>query len=68
LETYQTVEQIIMKKKLKLKNDRVADPYLDRRSGDDRREAYDSDYFKNGGVERRTGKGRKANVGMATSE
>jgi hypothetical protein len=48
-----------MQEKLKLKNNRVTDPYLDRRSGDDRREAYDSDYFLNGGVERRTGKDRR---------
>lgn len=34
-------------------NDRTADPYVDRRSGDDRRVVYDSDYFENGGVERR---------------
>ena len=47
-----------MQEKLKLKNNRVNDPYLDRRSGDDRREAYDSD-FLNGGIERRTGKDRR---------
>lgn len=34
-------------------NDRTADPYVDRRSGDDRRVVYDSDYFENGGIERR---------------
>jgi hypothetical protein len=48
-----------MKEKLKLKNDRVTDPYLDRRSGEDRRQVYDSDYFLNGGVDRRTGKDRR---------
>ncbi len=47
-----------MQEKLKLKNNRVTDPYLDRRSGDGRREAYDSD-FLNGEVERRTGKDRQ---------
>ncbi len=36
-----------------LLNDRIADPYVDRRSGDDRRGVYDSDYFGNGGRERR---------------
>ncbi len=48
-----------MKEKLKSKNARITDPYLDRRSGDDRRQVYDSDYFINGGVERRTGKDRR---------
>ncbi len=37
-----------------LKNSRVRDPYVDRRSGEERRQAYDSDYFQNGGPERRT--------------
>ena len=36
-----------------LLNDRTADPYVDRRSGDDRRGVYDSDYFETGGRERR---------------
>ena len=40
-------------------NARVRDPYLDRRSGDDRRSVYDSDYFENGGLERRHGKDRR---------
>ena len=31
------------------------DPYLDRRSGDDRRKHYDLDFFEQGGVERRSG-------------
>ena len=38
---------------------RVRDPYMDRRTGDDRRAVYDSDYFENGGVERRRGKDRR---------
>jgi hypothetical protein len=50
-------------RKLRLKiieqNDRKADPYVDRRSGDDRRMVYDSDYFENGGLERRQGKDRR---------
>ena len=36
-----------------LKEIRKTDPFLDRRSGDDRREAYDLDYFREGGKERR---------------
>jgi hypothetical protein len=48
-----------MKEKMALKDDRVGDPYVDRRSGDDRREAYDADYFENGGPERRRGKDRR---------
>jgi len=36
-----------------LKNSRIRDPYVDRRSGEDRRLAYDSDYFQDGGLERR---------------
>jgi hypothetical protein len=32
---------------------RIADPFSDRRSGDDRRGAYDLDYFEQGGQERR---------------
>ena len=32
---------------------RAGDPFLDRRSGEDRREAYDLDYFEQGGIERR---------------
>jgi hypothetical protein len=53
------MERIMIKEKLKSKNARVTDPYLDRRSGDDRRQVYDSDYFINGGVDRRTGKDRR---------
>ena len=34
---------------------RVRDPYIDRRSGEDRRVVYDSDYFENSGRERRHG-------------
>ena len=53
------MEGLRMKEKLILKNDRVSDPYLDRRSGDDKREVYDSNYFGNGGIERRKGKDRR---------
>jgi hypothetical protein len=35
---------------------------MDRRSGEDRRRAYDLDYFSNGGVERRHWKEQRSNV------
>jgi len=35
---------------------------MDRRSGEDRRRAYDLDYFSNGGVERRNWKEQRSNV------
>jgi hypothetical protein len=38
---------------------RVRDPYIDRRSGEDRRAVYDSDYFENSGRERRRGGDRR---------
>jgi len=38
---------------------RISDPYVDRRSGEDRRQVYDADYFRNGGLERRSGKERR---------
>jgi hypothetical protein len=38
-----------------LKDRRIGDPYLDRRSGEDRREAYELGYFAQGGIERRSG-------------
>ena len=41
------------------KEDRTGDPYVDRRSGDDRRRVYDSDYFEENGKERRKGKERR---------
>jgi len=48
--------------KTSLLNDRTADPYVDRRSGDERRGVYDSDYFEGGGMERRhAGDRRKQN-------
>ena len=40
-------------------DDRTADPYIDRRCGDERRAVYDSDYFANGGLERRAGQDRR---------
>ena len=42
-----------MEKIIDLKKIRKTDPFLDRRSGEDRREAYDLDYFRDGGLERR---------------
>ena len=48
-----------MNTKTSLLNDRKADPYVDRRSGDDRRVVYDSDYFENGGMERRQAADRR---------
>lgn len=47
-----------MKKKI-LKDARIRDPYVDRRSGEDRRQVYDADYFQNGGFERRSGNERR---------
>lgn len=44
-----------MSKSHSLKDRRIRDPYLDRRSGGDRREHYDLDFFEQGGVERRSG-------------
>ena len=48
-----------MKEQKSLLNDRNGDPYVDRRSGDDRRVVYDSDYFENEGAERRQAKDRR---------
>ena len=42
-----------------LKDARISDPYIDRRSGEDRRQVYDADYFRIGGLERRSGKERR---------
>ena len=41
------------------KDARKSDPYVDRRSGEDRRQIYDADYCENGGVERRSGRERR---------
>ena len=48
-----------MNAKASLLNHRIADPYVDRRCGDDRRVVYDSDYFENGGKERRQSEDRR---------
>jgi hypothetical protein len=42
-----------------IKNQRRKDPYMDRRSGSDRREAYSITYFSNGGPERRQTQDRR---------
>ncbi len=41
------------------KNKRIADPYVDRRSGEDRRQVYDAAYWESGGIERRSAKDRR---------
>ena len=41
------------------KDRRIADPYVDRRSGEDRRQVYDADYWESGGIERRNAKDRR---------
>ena len=41
------------------RNRRVADPYVDRRFGEDRREVYSGDYWDSGGIERRALKERR---------
>ena len=43
-----------MEEKTSSKVRRVRDPYVDRRSGEDRRQVYDSDYWDNGGIENRS--------------
>jgi hypothetical protein len=48
-----------MSDKQKLKDKRMADPFFDRRSGDDRREGYEADYFVKGGLQRRKGMERR---------
>ena len=42
-----------------LQDRRIADPFLDRRSGDDRREGYESGYFAKGGLRKRNGMERR---------
>ena len=41
------------------KDRRVGDPYVDRRSGEDRRKVYDSFYWENVGIERRSARDRR---------
>jgi hypothetical protein len=42
-----------------MKERRKRDPYIDRRSAEDRRQLYDLNYFLSGGVERRNKKERR---------
>ena len=42
-----------------MKNKRKKDPFVDRRSGEDRRVGYDLDYFQEDGTERRSGQERR---------
>jgi len=42
-----------------LNDKRKGDPYVDRRSGENRRQVYDSDYWESGGIERRSAKDRR---------
>jgi hypothetical protein len=42
-----------------MKNRRKKDPFVDRRTGEDRRIEYDLDYFLEDGTERRNGKERR---------
>jgi len=48
-----------MDAKLTNQEKRKSDPYLDRRSGEDQRKAYDLDHFTEGGLERREAKERR---------
>jgi hypothetical protein len=48
-----------MDEKYPLKDRRKRDPYLDRRSGEDRRKVYDADYWDSGGIEKRKLKDRR---------
>jgi hypothetical protein len=41
------------------KDRRIADPYLDRRSGEERRQVYDFDYWESRGIERRSAEDRR---------
>ena len=45
--------------KISNRNMRLNDPFIDRRSGEDRRRTYDIDFFSNGGREKRSGKERR---------
>jgi hypothetical protein len=41
------------------KDRRVGDPYVDRRSGENRRQVYDFDFWESGGIESRSAKERR---------
>ena len=44
---------------INFKDRRVRDPYIDRRSGEDRRKVYDVAYWESGGKEKRSAKKRR---------
>ena len=46
---------------------RSSDPYLDRRSGEERRKAYHLDYFSHGGTERRSAQFQRTTQGLCES-
>ncbi len=48
-----------MQKIKTFKDKRIADPYVDRRSGENRRQVYDIVYWESGGLERRSAKDRR---------
>lgn len=48
-----------MKEKKYFKDRRIGDPYVDRRSGEDRRQVYDSGYWDSVGIERRSAKDKR---------
>jgi hypothetical protein len=48
-----------MEEKEYFKDMRVGDPYIDRRSGEDRRQVYDADYWESEGIERRSANDRR---------
>ena len=48
-----------MKGNNSLNNKRTSEPFVDRRSGEDRCVAYDLNYFQKGGIERRKGTDRR---------
>jgi hypothetical protein len=48
-----------MKENEYFKNNRVRDPYVDRRLEEDKRQVYDVEFFQNGGAEKRSGNERR---------
>ena len=48
-----------MPEKIIIKDIRISDPYVDRRSGEDRRKVYDFAYWESGEIERRRAKDRR---------
>ena len=52
--------------KISYRRKRLRDPYLDRRSGEDRRNVYSLDYFLKGNQDRRSGRERRLNIERRT--